>query len=124
LSFFGYGGQRIHRLGVALRADVLRERTWSIFGEAGAAKKWGLWRVDDMIGDYTSDQNEVHGAVGLALFDAPNRAAWHLALRYGVGRRDPVLATACRGTCSSIGMSPETGLAESLMLEWTWMMNR
>lgn len=132
LSWFGYG-QTIHRLGVLLRSDLYRQGTrtrrlgsWALFGEVGAARKWGFWRIDDVIGDYTSRQNELHVGFGFELLDRANRAAWQVGLRFGVARRDPVLAMACRGsgTCSDSMMPDSSGLAETIMLEWTWLLNR
>jgi hypothetical protein len=118
---------RVHRAGVALRMDILRE--WSrarqsraLYAELGAARRVGQWRVNDMDPAVDKSQGELQLAAGYELSNAGG--AWQLALRFGFARRDPMLAQACRGVTCPVAMPSSTGIAESVMLEWTWLLGR
>lgn len=123
LSFFD-PSTSIHRAGVALRADLATwgsDRYWkAIYGELGAAKRWGEWRVNEALNATATQQNEVHAAIGYQL-----DRKWQLALRLGASRAHPMLGTACRGVACPIVMAPTSaGLAGSVMLEWMFVLGR
>ena len=111
----------IHRVGVALRADFMRCETCkdsnSIYAELGAARKMGHWRVAEGID--STEQSELSVAGGYQL-----SRGWQLGLRLGVARRDPMLGATCRGIGCSVAMPGSTGLAESVMLEWMFLVGR
>jgi hypothetical protein len=117
---------RVHRAGVALRMDIARY--WSLrssrafYGEVGAAQRVGTWSVNDYDPAVDKSQGELQLAAGYEL--SGNGGAWQLALRFGFARRDPMLGSSCRGTGCSIAMPSSTGIAESVMLEWTWLLFR
>jgi hypothetical protein len=119
----------VHRAGVALRFDLI-ERTrlgaglaedhyGAIYAEVGAAIRFGEWRANPAIDRTTTRQDELQLALGHELEDR-----WHIALRFGIAREDPLIGAACRGTgsaCTDIVMDPDAGgVAESLMLESTF----
>ena len=118
---------RVHRAGVALRMDIARywgrarqSRAW--YGEVGAARRTGFWSVNDMDPGMDKSQSELQLAAGYEL--SGNGGAWQLALRFGFARRDPMLASVCRGMTCPVAMPSSTGIAESVMLEWTWLLFR
>lgn len=118
---------RVHRAGVALRMDIVR--SWSsrresraFYGELGAARRVGEWSVGEYDPAVEKSQSELQLAAGYEL--SGNGGAWQLALRFGFARRDPMLGEVCRGTGCSMAMPASTGLAESVMLEWTWQLLR
>ena len=117
--------ESIHRFGVALRADIVR-RCWNysctqsraVYGEVGAAQRFGHWRVNDAVDYEATKQSEVYLAAGLELAEW---TAWDIGLRFGLARADPMLGVSCRGvTCPT--MTASSGLAGSVMLEWTWLL--
>ena len=118
--------ESIHRFGVALRADIVR-RCWNIdctqsraiYGELGAARRFGHWRVNEELDYEATQQSEVYFAAGVELAEW---TAWDIGLRFGLARRDPMLDVACRGVTCPVSMPASSGLAESVMLEWTWML--
>lgn len=117
----------LHRAGVGLRMDILRSwhanyssKAW--YAEAGAAKRWGHWSVIDTMAPETKSQGELQLATGYEL--SGNGGAWQIALRFGFARRDPQLGTACRGMTCPLAMPASTGVAQSVMLEWTWLLGR
>lgn len=142
LSFMDPSTQ-IHRVGVALRGDIFREyvtrscpmpsrnscrEARALFGELGAAKRFGRWRATDLATHDTTAQSEVSAALGYEL-GLPTRGAFQLSLRLSVARRDPELITAiaCRGcTTQPSTMVTEVSqpLAAGLMLEWAWLFGR
>lgn len=122
----------IHRAGVALRSDLWRRNrprigapgyihSRAVFGELGAAKRFGSWRATELAPSETTSQDEVSAALGLELSD--NRGAWLGALRFSMARRDPQLGAVCRGMCMSLP-GDDGGLAESVMFEFTFLLNR
>jgi len=118
---------RVHRAGVALRMDLVRTwQSWrrrasrAFYGELGVARRMGHWSVNDAEPATDKQQNELQVAAGYEL--SGNGAAWQLALRFGFARRDPMLEVACRGATCPIAMPASTGIAESVMLEWTWIL--
>lgn len=142
LSFMDPATQ-IHRVGVALRGDLFREyvtrscpmpsrascrEARALFGELGAAKRFGHWRATDVSTHDTTAQSEVSVALGYEL-GLPTRGAFQLGLRLSVARRDPELvsAIACRGCTTQpapLPMDVEHPLAVGLMLEWAWLFGR
>lgn len=120
----------MHRAGVALRFDLFVHtrpgrnlgpaRYGAVYGEVGAAIRFGEWRANPLIERTTSRQDELQFAIGHELEDR-----WHLALRFGISRQDPLLGATCRtstgGGCMSVAADPNAGdVAESLMLESTF----
>ncbi|HEU4615691.1 MAG TPA: hypothetical protein VFS15_26530 [Kofleriaceae bacterium] len=127
LSFFD-DDTRIHRVGVALRMDLARSYSLSgqsraFYGEVGAAERRGYWRVGEYVDPQHKSIGELQLGVGYELADST--ASWQLALRLGLARRDPELDTVCRGTSCMVpeGMS-QSSVAESVMVEWTWILGR
>lgn len=124
LSFMD-GDTTIHRSGVALRADLTTWGTpqyWkTLYGEVGASKRWGMWRIGDQASSTSHQQNEVHASIGYQLDNK-----WQLGLRVAIARRDPMAAPECpRGLACSVSVMPtSTGLINSLMLEWMFMLGR
>ena len=119
----------VHRAGVALRFDLL-ERTQlgsglaathkgAVYAELGAAIRFGSWRANPEIERTTTRPDELQVALGHELEDR-----WHIALRFGIARQDPLIGASCRGTgssCTDLVMDPNAGqVAESLMLESTF----
>jgi hypothetical protein len=118
---------RVHRAGVALRMDIARywrdsRSSRAFYGELGAARRVGHWSVNDMDPAIDKSQSELQLAAGYEL--SSDGGAWQLALRFGFAKRDPELGASCRGTGCMVAMPSSTGLAESVMLEWTWLLFR
>jgi len=118
---------RVHRAGVSLRMDFVR--TWDMsktskafYGELGAARRFGYWSVNDLMPVEDKSQSELQLAAGYEL--SGHGGAWQLAVRFGFSRRDPDLGSACRGIGCPVAMPASSGIAESMMLEWTWLLNR
>lgn len=124
LSFMDPDTQ-IHRSGVALRADLVTWGTpayWkTLTGEIGASKRWGTWRIGEQPESTAHQQNEAHVAVGYQL-----DTKWQLSLRVAVARRDPMAPAECPSglACSVSVMPASTGLVNSVMLEWTFLLGR
>lgn len=125
LSFFD-PATRIHRAGVTLRMEVARwlanprnGYTKSIYLEAGAGKRWGSWLVNEMTATYSTGQGEVHIGVGHQLANK-----WQLGLRLGASRVHPELGTTCRGISCMATMPVSGGIAQSVMLEWMFLLGR
>jgi len=120
--------QRVHRAGVSLRMDLarywdmLRRQSRAWYGEVGAARRFGFWTVADDIPSTDKEQSELQLGAGYEL--SGRGGAWQVALRFGFARRDPMLASACRGVGCPVAMPSSSGIAESVMLEWTWILNR
>ncbi len=118
---------RVHRAGVALRMDIVR--SWhlnrssrALYGEVGAARRVGSWSVNDMVPVTDKSQSELQLAAGYEL--SGQGGAWQIALRFGFAKRDPMLGSVCRGMTCPVAMPASTGIAESVMLEWTWILGR
>ncbi|HEY5949666.1 MAG TPA: hypothetical protein VIV40_29430 [Kofleriaceae bacterium] len=118
---------RVHRAGVSLRMDIARR--WGMhressawYGELGAAKRFGFWSPDDIAPAVDKSQSELQVAAGYEL--SGNGGAWQVALRFGFARRDPMLGSSCRGVGCPLAMPAASGVAESVMLEWTWLLGR
>lgn len=118
---------RVHRAGVALRMDIARywsslRESRAFFGEIGAARRFGRWSAGEYDPVIEKSQSELQLAAGYEL--SGNGGAWQIALRFGLARRDPMLGTACRGVACPVAMPSSAGIAESVMLEWTWLLFR
>lgn len=116
---------RVHRAGVAFRMDVVR--SWDLsggsrafYGELGAARRVGSWSVNDFDPVTDKSQDELQLAAGYELSN--DGGSWQVALRFGFARRDPMLDVACRGITCPVAMPASSGIAESVMLEWTWIL--
>ncbi len=115
---------RIHRAGVALRMEVARwlvnprnGYTKALYVEAGAGKRWGSWLINEMSNAYATTQSEAHLGIGYQL-----ARSWSLALRVGGSRRHAELGTTCRGVSCSIMEGTPGGVAQSVMLEWMFLL--
>jgi hypothetical protein len=123
----------VHRLGLNLRMDLITNRAkhcWSfactrgseIYAEAGAAERYGRWRVDAYsVSPRTTPQPELHVGVGLELNNQvwPNRNGWQLGLRFAVAPSDPPLTAVCRGSCPTTTTSG--GTEKALFVEWMFL---
>ena len=128
--------QSIHRIGIGLRADLWRRfemrlcnavpagrpcvQTSALYGELGAARRFGQWRANDMALHDTTSQREVAATIGYEL-GLPGHCVWQLGLRVSMARRDPELGSACRGSGCVLTMGDTGGMASSAMLEWAWL---
>lgn len=137
LSFMDPSTQ-VHRVGVALRGDLMRRyvvrscpmpsrfscrESRALYGEVGAAQRFGRWRAHDYAMHDTTSQREVTAAMGIEL-GLPTRGAWQLGLRVSAARRDPELMFSCRG-CTVQPMTTEASpVALGVMLEWAWLFGR
>ncbi|MEO9157349.1 MAG: hypothetical protein ABI591_17170 [Kofleriaceae bacterium] len=144
LSFFDPdttdGG--VHRLGVSLRADVLRSyathclfrggctRAQSLWVEAGAGERFGQWQLDAAhVAPASSHQPEAHVAVGLELDNQiyPMRNGFQLGLRFAIAPRGSDPDSACRGGCTqtmpvgTIETGNHGGYDGSVLLEWMFL---
>jgi hypothetical protein len=115
----------IHRAGVALRSDLATWGTpsyWkTLYGELGVSRRWGMWRLGEQPENTAHQQNEAHVSIGYQL-----DTKWQLALRVAIARRDPMAAPECpHGLACSVSVMPtSTGLINSVMLEWMFMLGR
>jgi hypothetical protein len=144
LSFFDADtvGGGVQRVGVSLRADLLRSyathcmfryactRASSIWGEVGAGERFGQWMLDARdIAPANGHQPEAHVSIGFEVDNQiyPMRNGWQLGLRLAVAPRGVGSATSCRGgtDCTSSDM-PTTaidkgGYDDSVLLEWMFL---
>ena len=121
---------KVHRAGVSLRMDLWRAYRFSVrrastssravYAELGAARRAGQWTVNEL--EPVSDKRQSELQVGVGYQLSGNGGAWQAALRFGFARRDPMLEVACRGVTCPVSMPASTGIAESVMLEWTWIL--
>lgn len=123
----------VNRLGLNLRMDLVTNRAvhcWSfactrgssIYAEAGAAERYGRWRIDAYSeSPIHTPQPEAHVGVGLELDNQvwPNRNGWQLGLRFAVAPSDPALSTVCRGSCPTTASNG--GTEKALFLEWMFL---
>jgi hypothetical protein len=132
----------VQRVGVNLRADVLRRyashcmfsyactRGSSLWVDAGVAERFGQWLLDAHdIAPAQSREPEAHVSVGIELDNQvkPMRNGWQLGLRFAVSPRGVGSATSCRtgGVCTTSD-APTTaidkgGYDDSLLIEWTFL---
>ena len=144
LSFFDPettdGG--VHRLGVSLRADVLRSyatrclfrggctRAQSLWVEAGAGERFGQWLIDsNHIVPATNRQPEVHFAVGIEVDNQiyPMRNGFQLGLRLALAPRGTDAMSTCRSSTgcavpdSSAALANNGGIDSSVLVEWMFL---
>lgn len=139
LSFFDPDtvGGGVQRVGVSLRADVLRSfatrclfhggctRAQSLWVEGGAGERFGQWQLDAAHVTPASDhQPEAHLSLGLELDNQihPMRNGFQLGLRVAVAPRGTDTASACRGGCTTTSSeSNRGGYATSVLVEWMFL---
>ncbi|HEX7703247.1 MAG TPA: hypothetical protein VF403_21055 [Kofleriaceae bacterium] len=147
LSFFDPdttdGG--VHRLGVSLRADVLRSygshclfhggctRAQSLWLEAGAGERFGQWQLDaSHIAPASTHQPEVHFSVGVEVDNqiTPMRNGFQLGLRFALAPRGSDPMSSCRSTTgcavpdasgASSNLGNAGGVDSSVLLEWMFL---
>ena len=127
----------VHRLGVTLRADLMQwrgvgchlryscTRGRSIYGELGAAERFGRWYTDAFHeSPLKTPQPEVHVGVGLELDNqlVPNRNGWQIGLRFALAPADPVVSAVCRGSCPASARSG--GTEKAVFVEWMYGIGR
>ena len=130
LSFFDpYASPTgVHRIGVTLRAELLRDNgharhilgAHALFVEAGAAERYGQWQLDATHYTANTTHPELHGGVGIELDNRlfPTRYGWQIALRAAVSPTDPFEQTACRGSCP---MQSNSKLTRAFLVEWMFL---
>lgn len=114
-----------HRLGVAVRADLIDWQSArvhkTLYAEVGAAHRWGTWRVGDDMDAVERTQNEMHVGLGYQLDDK-----WQLGVRFGLARPDGNQTETCPANvaCRQISMDSPADLVGSVMLEWMFLLGR
>jgi len=144
LSFFDpdtvSGG--IQRLGVSLRADVLRSyskhcmfsyactRASSLWAEIGAGERFGQWALDARdIAPAAGHEPEAHVSIGIELDNqvVPMRNGWQLGVRFAVAPRGVGQDASCRGSDCTMSATTATtavdkgGYDDSVLLEWMFL---
>ncbi len=140
LSFFDPDtvGGGVQRVGVSLRADVLRSfatrcvfrwgctRAQALWVEGGAGERFGQWQLDAAHVTPNSDhQPEAHVSVGIEVDNQihPMRNGFQLGVRLAVAPKGSDPESACRGS-SCMPTSTETnsgGYATSVLVEWMFL---
>jgi hypothetical protein len=143
------GSHGMQRLGVNLRADVLRRsnrfcvlgmactRGASLYAEAGVAERFGQWHLDSVQrypanGDRATEE---HVGVGIELDNHvhPHRYGWQLGVRLAMAPHDPyMIDSACRGTCMpATGATTSTSTAAksggedmAVLVEWVFLIGQ
>ena len=129
----------VQRLGLTLRADLLAQRGYtcfhrfacshgrSIYGEIGAAERFGKW-YDDAYrqSPQSSPQPELHIGLGLELDNqlVPYHNGWQLGIRFAVAPADQTTMAVCRGTCPGAPASSGGGLEKAVFVEWMFLLGR
>ena len=132
----------VHRLGVSLRADLLRTYTphclfrggctlaQSLWVEAGAGERFGQWQLDAAhSAPATSRQHEAHVAIGVEIDNQihPMRNGFQLGLRFAIAPRGSDPESTCRssGTCTmpvgTVDNGNHGGYDGSVLLEWMFL---
>jgi hypothetical protein len=144
LSFFDpdttSGG--VHRLGVALRADVLRTlgthclfrtgctRAQSLWLEVGAGERLGQWQLDAAhVAPASSHVPEAHLSLGLEIDNQiyPMRNGFQVGVRLAVAPRGSGAMSACRGsgcvtpTSTTGDLGNHGGYDSSVLVEWMFL---
>jgi hypothetical protein len=147
LSFFDIDttGGGVQRVGVTLRADLLRSyathcmfhyactRASSLWADVGAGERFGQWLLDSQnIAPASGHEPELHVSLGVELDNriVPHRDGWQLGVRFAVSPRGVGQGAACRsgGDCTMTG-GPTTagdrgGYDESLLIEWMFLFGK
>ncbi|HEY1813735.1 MAG TPA: hypothetical protein VGG74_15395 [Kofleriaceae bacterium] len=144
LSFFepDTTSNGVQRVGVALRADVLRRyathcmfryactRGSSLWVDAGVAERFGQWLLDAHdIAPAQSREPEAHVSLGIELDNQirPMRNGWQLGVRFAVSPRGVGNGMSCRSgsDCATFGAATTAidkgGYDDSLLVEWTFL---
>lgn len=136
LSFFDpYASPTgVHRLGVTLRAELMRDLgharhilgAHALFVEAGGAERFGRWQLDaQTYYPRKTPVPEAHAGVGLELDNRvwPRRDGWQVAVRFAVSPADHPVPLACRGADCGLAMpmAANNGLDRSVLLEWMFI---
>ncbi|MFT3695174.1 MAG: hypothetical protein QM831_18700 [Kofleriaceae bacterium] len=150
LSFFDPAGSEegVHRLGLSLRADVVRSYqrrclfrggctlAQSLWIEAGAGERFGQWQLDATHHSPGVDHvPEVHVGVGIEVDNQihPMRNGFQLGLRFALARRGDDPLTSCRSGSSQGCMGPTDvapelanngGVDASVLVEWMFLFGR
>ena len=142
LSFFDPDtvGAGVQRVGLSLRADVMRSfathclfrggctRAQSLWFEGGAGERFGQWQLDPShvtpAGDH---QPEAHLSVGIEVDNQthPMRNGFQLGVRFAIAPRGSDQSSACRssgGCMSTTGdLANHGGYATSVLVEWMFL---
>jgi hypothetical protein len=141
LSFFDPDtiGGGVQRVGVSLRADVLRSfatrclfrggctRAQALWVEGGAGERFGQWQLDAShvtpVGDH---QPEAHLSLGIELDNQihPMRNGFQLGVRFAVAPRGTDALASCRGSgCmpTATDTTNQGGYATSVLIEWMFL---
>jgi hypothetical protein len=144
LSFFDpdTSPSGVQRLGVSLRADLLRSyatrcmfryactRASSLWGEIGAGERFGQWVLDaSHVAPASDHQPEAHVALGIELDNqiSPMRNGWQLGVRFAVAPRGYDQPVACRsgGGTGCMSTTPDLGnnggYDGSVLIEWMFL---
>jgi hypothetical protein len=143
LSFFDpdTSPDGVQRIGVSLRADLLRSyatrcmfryactRASSVWGEIGAGERFGQWVLDSShVAPASSHQPEAHVAIGIELDNqiAPMRNGWQVGVRFAVAPRGYDQPIACRGASCEMPAATATtgnhgGYDGSVLVEWMFL---
>jgi hypothetical protein len=146
LSFFDPDtvSDGVQRVGLSLRADVLRSyathcmfrgactRASSLWAEVGAGERFGQWQLDAQnIAPANAREPEVHVAVGIELDNQiwPMRNGWQLGLRLAVAPRGVGEGATCRtsGDCTmtaSPTANDKGGYDKAVLVEWMFLFGR
>ncbi len=142
LSFFDPDttGHGVQRVGLSLRADLVRRyatfcqykygctRMSALWGEIGFGERFGQWLLDSShIAPATPHQPEAHIAFGFELDNQiePMRNGWQMGVRFAVIPRGNDPESSCRSSsgaeCSTAMVTNTGGLATSVLVEWTFL---
>jgi hypothetical protein len=148
LSFFDADttGGGVQRLGVSLRADILRSyathcireactHATTLWADVGAGERFGQWLVDAHTISPAGDREpELHATLGIELDNQawPMRNGWQLGVRFAVSPRGVGSGTACRTAdgCVMAAAGSQTtaadkgGYDDSILLEWMFLFGR
>jgi len=149
LSFFDADttGAGVQRVGVSLRADILRSfathcvlryactRATTLWADVGAGERFGQWLVDAYnISPANSREPEVHASLGIEFDNQiwPMRNGWQIGVRFAMSPRGVGEGPACRAGDACV-MSPtpvqttagdKGGYDSSLLLEWMFLFGK
>ena len=144
LSFFDPDtvSDGVQRVGVSLRADVLRSyarhcvfrgactRASTLWAEIGAGERFGQWQLDAHdIAPANSREPEAHVGIGIELDNQihPMRNGWQLGLRLAVAPRGVGNDATCRteGDCTTSSTATtgidKGGYDKALLVEWMFL---
>lgn len=141
LSFFDPDtvGGGVQRVGVSLRADVLRSfatrclfrggctRAQALWVEGGAGERFGQWQLDaSHVTPVAEHQPEAHLSLGIELDNQirPMRNGFQLGVRVAVAPRGTDPLASCRGSgCmpTATDATNQGGYATSVLIEWMFL---